>query len=51
MITCEVDSLDEYWKVSEKSSGEMFRVKINPPKDFAWGKKFISSTLQALLAC
>lgn len=40
MLSVKVENLDEFWReISEKNLPEKFGVKINPPKDFPWGRE------------
>lgn len=40
MMSVKVDDLDEFWeKISALNLPEKFGIKINPPKDFPWGRE------------
>ncbi len=40
MMNVKVDDLDEFWReISAKNLPEKFGVKINPPKNFPWGRE------------
>lgn len=40
MMTVKVDDLDEFWKeICKLDLTEKFGVKINPPKQFPWGRE------------
>lgn len=40
MMSVKVDNLDEFWqKISKLNLPEKFGVKLNPPKNFPWGRE------------
>lgn len=40
MMSVKVENLDEFWQqISNKNLPEKFGVKLNPPKDFPWGRE------------
>lgn len=40
MLSVKVNDLDEFWQqISEKNLPEKFGVKLNPPKNFPWGRE------------